>query len=201
MKTRFFLVLIIVFSVNGVLLSQSGWKLDKDEDEVRVYTRSTPRTSFKEFKAETIVKAPIEKIEYLLDRFEVFPEWQANMDSVALLEVPDDSSRILYFQSGLPWPISDRDFIFKQIKHNDAVNNTLTYQNICMPYRLPEYRGFIRIQVAQGYWRISRKGDITEIIYQWAGDPEGSIPGWLVNTFIVDGPHETLSNLRGLLNE
>ena len=33
---------------------------------------------------------------------------------------------------------------------------------------------------------------VTEIIYQYQGDPGGSIPGWVANLFIVDGPYKTL---------
>ena len=36
----------------------------------------------------------------------------------------------------------------------------------------------------------------TQVYHQFGGDPGGSIPAWIVNMFLVDGPYKTMLGLQ-----
>lgn len=57
--------------------------------------------------------------------------------------------------------------------------------------------GFIRIKEIRGQWLIKFiDNENCKVTYQFMADPEGFLPGWVVNLFVVDGPYKTLKNLQ-----
>lgn len=62
---------------------------------------------------------------------------------------------------------------------------------------LPEQKGFVRVSKVDGLWSLTPKavGEI-EVVYQVHGEPGGSVPSWLANSFVVDAPFNTLKALR-----
>ena len=171
-----------------------SWRLDKDSDNIRVYTRLVHGSDFREFKAEMQVEATLDQIEKILDDHEHYTLWQANMDSASLVNWVGNDVKLLYFQADMPWPITNRDFVFEQTKKKD--DNTLIYSNSSKHSELHQNSGFIRVKSADGFWKFTQNGTRVDVLYQWKGDPEGAIPAWVVNIFIVDGPHKTLLNLK-----
>ena len=67
------------------------------------------------------------------------------------------------------------------------------------PNNLAEKKDVVRIRNAEGKWIFEdlKNGHI-RVTYQFYGDPEGNIPSWIINLFIVDGPYDTLINLRSM---
>ena len=69
-----------------------------------------------------------------------------------------------------------------------------------MPDYIPEKKNYIRLKEAEGFWQIKEiEENKISLIYQYYGEPGGSLPAWLVNMFIVDGPMDTLTNLKKML--
>ena len=68
-----------------------------------------------------------------------------------------------------------------------------------VPDYIPEVQGEIRVPELAGLWKLSPRGDgRTEGIYEMRGEPGGSVPSWLANSFVVDAPLETLRTLRAV---
>jgi len=111
-----------------------------------------------------------------------------------------DSSRIEYMTTSVPWPLSDRDVAFEfviSIKTDNYFEANLK----AVPKALPEKEKFVRIRNSEGSWIFNIiDGGKVEIIHQFYGDPEGNIPNWIINMFIVNGPYKTLLNLKNLCN-
>jgi len=173
----------------------SEWELEKNKNGIKVYTRQIEGAKIKEFKAVTTVTSNMEALGSIIDEVSEYTEWQANISSARILEQVNQNEQYLYFTTDVPWPIKDRDVVVYSKK---TINNgTLTYTLKGIPDHFKEDEDFLRIRDAKGKWQFVPKGNGKfEVLYQFYGDPAGSIPNWIINMFIVDGPYETLMGLK-----
>lgn len=179
--------------------TNSKWTLAKDKDDVKVYTRQAEGSKIKEFKAVTTVNTNIKTLETLIDKVNEYPDWQANIESSMVLKKVDQNAKYIYYTTDVPWPIKDRDIVL-QSKKTVSENGTVVYEIFSSPDYIKEKEDFLRIRAAKGKWQlVPMEGDKIEITYQFYGDPAGNLPNWLINMFVVDGPFETLRNLKGLV--
>lgn len=191
MKYILFFLLLAQFSF---LQAQKDWLLEKDKDGVQIFTRKLDHHKVKEFKAITYTSKSVSDLEKLIKDVEHYPDWVYSVSFGELLE-EDGDSRILYYIFDVPWPVSDRDMVIKSFKTQDEFGNLKFNINLVKDYK-PEISGYVRMKEVFGSWTFIPEGDNTKIIYQFYGDPSGNLPAWLVNMFIVEGPYETMVNLR-----
>jgi ribosome-associated toxin RatA of RatAB toxin-antitoxin module len=178
----------------------AGWNLRKDKDGIQVYTRDTEEKGMLEYRAITTIETSLERLIEIIHDVENYPVWTANCDSAVIYEVVNDSVRIEYMTTPVPWPLSDRDVVMEFVvtkQTNDYFEARLT----SVPDAIPLKENYIRMKESKGFW-IFRRIDVhqVEVIHQFYGDPEGNIPTWIVNLFIVSGPFKTLENLKELSN-
>ena len=65
------------------------------------------------------------------------------------------------------------------------------------PGLVPVSNDFIRMTQVEGEWIITSVNDSTcNVQHRFLADPAGSLPGWVVNLFAVDGPFQSMKNLR-----
>lgn len=184
----------------GALSAQKGeWKLAKSENGVKVFTRAVEGEKVKQFRAEFEVRSTLEKAMEILDDIERYPSWQDNCEDAELVKSIDDSNFIARYTSDTPWPFTDRDIVLR-FKRMPIENNRLVYDITNAAGAFPEQSGYVRIPQAGGKWEIVRRDDgMLAVSYQFSADPGGSIPKWLVNMFIVQGPHNSMVRMRELL--
>jgi uncharacterized membrane protein len=184
------LLLLMFISAPGN--SQSEWKLEKSGKGITVYTRQIPETSIKEFKAEITIKANIGDLEDALRHVEDHHEWMTSVESVAVLK---DQPEILQYNMHLPFPFTDRYVVLESniISKNGTCRVNLEYSE----FPPGEIDDRVKIEFLKGYWLFTMiDNNTTSVIYQFVSDPGGSLPDWLVNSFIVKNPYATLGNLR-----
>ena len=57
------------------------------------------------------------------------------------------------------------------------------------PDLLPVQEGYIRIHMADSYYKLTSKGpNKSHIHFEQHTDPNGSVPAWLSNSYLEDGP-------------
>lgn len=173
---------------------KSKWKLKKDKNEIKIYTRSKPGHAIKAFKGVTEIDAPMKKLEKIILDIPNHSNWMYNVVSSEVvyshatrpiqynvLKAPLIAKRDVIVQ----WHIvrkADRVILnFKGIKHDD----------------LPPQKGHVRIPLLEGKWELVNKGaGKTQVIYQSRGDPGGKIPVWIINLTIVALPYKTIMGLK-----
>ena len=188
---------VITENVNAITLADGNeWELRKDKNDIKVYTRSNANSGIIEYKAITTTHAKISKLIEIINDVENFPVWMPNCESASVIENINDSLRIDYLITDVPWPMDDRD-VALEVR---TITNTDKHYEVlikAVPKAIPEEENIKRIKIAKGKWELKRNDDNTiEITYQFYGDPEGNIPSWIINLFIVKGPYETLLNLK-----
>ncbi len=201
----FLLISSYINVINGnpiVNMDDSGeWELRKDKGGIKVYTKEHKEDDILEYKATVVINTDIEKLIHIIHDVENYPSWTANCQSAEIVEVLNDTTRIEYLTTAVPWPLTDRDVVlqFQVVKQTDVYFEAMLNSK---PEAVPENDKHTRIVISQGNWIFKKINDSqVEIEHQFLSDPGGGIPMWIVNMFIVSGPYKTLLNLKELCEQ
>ena len=106
MKYSFLLYFLLIFLSPP---QKDDWKLEKDKDGVKVYTRIPPGEKYKEFRAITILEGSTTNAVALLGDIEVAPDWYVHVKQASVLEQINSQQSIVHIELNLPFPADDRD--------------------------------------------------------------------------------------------
>ncbi len=197
-KNFFFLIFEILISIHLSNAQDNEWKLAKNKDGITVLTFFSKDSNIIGYMATMTVKETnINNIIKIIDNVNEYQNWVENLKYAKTLKKINTNERYDYYLIYLPWPFEHRDIIFHQT--TKMVNGTIIINLKSVQNYIPKKEKITRINYASGYWKIipEKKGTI-KIIYQLSFDPEYNFPEWVLKLFIVDGPYQTLLNLRNL---
>ena len=174
---------------------QTDWKKAKEKDGILIYTRTYEENDLKEFRAHMSIEARFETIVALITEASHYPNWVYKVSTCEVLEDQLPRTSKTYYTVAMPWPLKNRDGVTTSTVLQKA-NGHVVVRQTDAPEHLPEKEGYVRLKQVDTTWTIEDKGDGNiSLIYQSLADPDG-VPNWLVNLFLLDGPQETLKNLR-----
>jgi len=173
---------------------EDEWKLKKDKGGITIYTRSVENTNINEFRAYSKINSSAETIFNIILDVENYTKWIEDVNYSEKLY--QEENRIgMYYQLGLPWPIKDRDITLISV-FEELPDGSILFQLSNSSSLKEEDEDFIRIKEIRGHWLIKPiDKENCDVTYQFLADPEGSLPAWVINIFVVDGPFKTLQNL------
>lgn len=178
------------------LHAQESWDLAKENDGVKVYTRTNKVMSFKEFKATMTVKAKVQDFVSVLFDVDGLTSWGYNISESKLLERPNDTIQIYYAVAKAPWPYKDRDGIYKNTFDWDKNSGSLTVEIELLEDERELSNSFVRMD-GYGFWKVEEiSANELKIDFQMQVDPGGSIKAWMANMFVTDSPFKTMTGIR-----
>lgn len=182
-----------------LLFGQEKWELALDKQDIKVYTRTRAGSSVKEFQAHTEIQASLTSVVAALQDYQQHPQWMYQIASAELLDKADEQNTMNRYVLKLPWPFKARDLItsakFEVVNPSKKVRLLLNSQ----PGYIPETEKHVRMNKAGGSWEItSLSSEKVKVVYEYYAVPQ-SVPAWVVNLFIVNGPYETLLELKSIL--
>jgi hypothetical protein len=181
-------------------MNSFSWELEKNKNGIKIYTRSTDQSRIKEFKAITTVNAKRIRVAEIIARITDYVNWYPDCSDAKILEEISSTERKVYYRIDLPWPTADRDIIMNlKVKVNNEKKETLLLFTQSSGGK-KKVDGVVRMTFAKGYWKLVTEGSQTKVHYQFIADPGGSLPDWIINMFLVDGPYDTLVALKKKLN-
>ena len=206
--TFILLTILIVFINSQELVAEAGtakdssdWKLRKDRNGIRVWTRDHKKEGILEYLSKITIETNLETLIDIIQDVDKYPDWTENCETASTHKILSDTSRIEYMTTKVPWPLEDRDVAMEFV----VVKNSDTYFQANLtsaPEAVPLSDDYLRIEISQGSWIFKKKDDNrVEVIHQFLSDPGGNIPKWIVNMFIVSGPYKTLDNLKHLCSK
>lgn len=176
--------------------SNNPWKQRLDKDGITVHTRISESNDMIEFRAIAVINAPISQLITIMNDVQNYPKWIADIKQAKTLLTKSDSTRYDYFEIEVPWPFSNRD-ISELVLHRYIDSTQYLLLSTNKPDFISKNEGVVRINKAKGLWLLQTIGTKrTKVIYELSSDPGGYIPLWVINLLIVDGPFQTLSNLK-----
>lgn len=189
----YFLIISILTCL--IVQAQKDWELVEDEDGIEVYIKDNPLSEFKAFKGLTFLKTDFESIHKILTDHSMHQEVFPNNAGAKLIEEKDGEYQIYYSLVDSPWPVDDRDGVYKTVF--DFQENTRRYHIKAIDGYVEEKPDVVRITQTISEWTLTRvsEGKI-KVEYEVYSDPGGSVPSWLANATIIDQPIETLLAIR-----
>ncbi|MFZ1784901.1 MAG: START domain-containing protein [Ferruginibacter sp.] len=198
---RFFHILLGLL-LTGNCFSQYNWKLEKNEQGIRVYAADVPHSDFKAIKVEATFTGDYTKLINILWDVSNFSNWIYHSKKSKLLQKRSANEYIYHTETLLPWPISNREAVIRVQFNTDSLPALLTITGTGLQGLLGKTDGLVRVNQYKASWRVTMPAPKTlQIRYEITLDPGGSIPGWIANMFVTRGPFETFVNLAKKLKE
>jgi hypothetical protein len=199
---KLFLVTAILFFSGINLRADSGWQLKKDEEGIKIYVKHIEGSAFKAYKGVTTVKdkslTDVLNVIFDIKNYNnLFPDASGSR----LIKKFDKYHNIHYLQIHTPWPASDRDNVTEIEAKISEDGKSAHVDIVSRPDYIPPEEDLVRAY-GKGFWELKEtpEGDVI-VTYQYHGNPGGSVPAWLANSFVISHPFETLKNLHKRLDK
>ncbi|MAR00138.1 MAG: hypothetical protein CMI00_06315 [Oceanospirillaceae bacterium] len=195
---------LVLLALAGLALpaQAADWdevRYDSDHD-IRVFTRKVKGSDLKAFRAVTQVSSTLTGLVALLEDAPRAKDWVFKCREMTLVEAISPTEAIYYMITDMPWPVKNRDSISHSRVTQDAVTGTVRVDIDAADGYMGAKKGYVRIREMSGYWLFTPKENgRVEVIYEAHADPGGGLPSWLVNSFVVDAPLNTLRGLQDLI--
>lgn len=195
--------LIIVFFTFFSWMSfnqEKDCELRKSAEGIEVYTCKMADSKINSIQSSFRVSASFSALAKALLDLENFHKWQYKIVKTEMLKWISMDEFIYRAELQTPWPVSNRDLIL-HVKMSATSNpNEYHFSAMGRPDFIPSRDGFVRVPVSEAHWyiKVLDKSNI-QVRHSILIDPGGSIPAWLMNLSLAEGPYETFRNLRAYL--
>jgi hypothetical protein len=190
-------VILIICLFPYCLRAQGNWNLEKDKNGIRVYTRQSGYSKFNEIKVECVMEGTISQLIAVIQDINLHVDWVYNTKRAYILNRISDSELYFYSEINATWPFRNRDAIAHMKILRDSLTKEIIVEVNSVPDYLPIKKDMVRIPMSKVIWKISNLNDKSiKINYYMGVNPGGSVPAWLINLFIANGPLESFTKLR-----
>ncbi len=182
----------------GVAMTDTeAWEEYGFEDGIRVWRKEVEGSPIVAFRGEAIVEASIPKIAAVLADAQRRGEWIADAKEAKDIRQFSPIDRIEYNRTGTPWPLLDRDFVYRTTVEADRVKRVLrVFIRSVEDERMPARSGIVRGELMHSSYLLTEAGDGTRVRVEIHADPKGAVPKWAVNLVQKGWPKATLEGLR-----
>lgn len=199
---KFLLILLAFLSLTSFHRQQNGseWVYEQSKKGIKVFTKKSKWGHLRDAKAVMQVAKTPEQMLKLLTDFDNYHTWMPRCSKSRLLARLSDSEFIVHMHFEAPWPVKDRDCVVRVKITKDAKTGIITLTQTSEPKYLKNQDDVVRIEQLVSTWKLIPKDGGTEIVNEYASNPGGNIPDWMVNTESVDQPMQTFENLQQKVN-
>jgi len=179
--------------------NEEAWEHVLEEDDITIWKKSVPGTSFVTFRGRGIVQADIYSVFAVLYDVDHKKDLMANCVDYRLLHYNSAGNVVVYNRIGSPFfLISDRDsviethVVFEPSQKRIVANFVKGDDKFFKPHS-----GAVRTKALKGMWLLQALDDgTTDLTYEASADPGGMLPSWLVNLATKKLPHRTIQAMR-----
>ena len=185
------------------LHAEEPWKLAKEGEGIKVFTRPVPGSAANEFKGIADIDAPIEVIMEVFKDIPSFPQWYGFCKEIKLLKHDTENHRVIYFVLKTMGPVKDRDFVADINDDFDKPSGKYTIiLNAVKEDIVPRQERYVRMTDISGTYDMTRmEQNKTHVVYTIKADPAGYIPAFIANIIQKDQPFLTLKGLKGMVQK
>ena len=177
--------------------NDAGWTPLEETGGVAVFTRHYEGSAYPEVRARGSVCATLPQLVAFVEDVAGFDRWIPDTAQARLLERPSAKSQLYYIRTSMPWPIKDRDMIYRLFESTDEASPLAIAVAIeGVPDYLPVDPHAVRMTGVNGRWRFVEEGRRTHIDLDMHIEPGGGVPAWLAKQRIVGTPTKMLANLQ-----
>ncbi|HET9240435.1 MAG TPA: START domain-containing protein [Oligoflexus sp.] len=176
-----------------------GWQKINEEDGITVFRKSFPDSEVKGVGGECIINASVGKILWVLMDNEHKGDWVDKFKSTKTIETPSDLSNIQYAAFSMPFPVTNRDFVYRyDFSVDESINAVIVDVKSVEHPKAPAKDSIgVRGVILHGRYVLQPKGpNQTFVKAEYLADPKGILPTWVVNIVQKNWPYKTLAGLR-----
>ncbi len=178
--------------------AKNGWEFLDEKDGIKTYRKSYATSPVKGVGGEAEIDAPISKILWVLMDHAHKSEWIDKFKEARTLEEVSPLVHIQYASFDMPFPVSDREFVYSyEFKVDPEINGVVVnVKSVDSPKAPPVADGDVRGEIVDGRYILIPHGDKTFVQAEYLADAKGSLPTWIVNMVQKHWPYKTLAGLR-----
>ena len=196
-RTFFLLTMIALIGSSG--FSQADWELQKDKKGVKVWTKDYPDSKFKQFKAKTKIKAELKNVVAVFLDIENMGLWYDRVEKVTMVEKISDMEGTYKIDFELPWPVKDRISAVRATLSHDPETDVVTVRTRYEDGIIKESDRLVVTDIHSEWVLTPVEDGYVDIFHKGYMHPAGSLPSWIANSGVKEGPVKTLSALREIL--
>ena len=195
------LVLAICVVGSSWASSFNGWNKIKEQNGVTVYSQKLAGSPVFSFGGKTIVNASAQKVFNVLMDQRYRKEWVDRLNLSKTLSKKSPYDYVLYQDFDLPWPVSNRDFVYHGKAYKDELGRVHLDMTSVQANNSPKSTG-VRAHLHKSFYILTDLGKgKTQIEVGINSDPKGLIPGWLANLIQRSWPLKTLKGIRAQIKK
>lgn len=196
-------ITIMVLLQAPFAVAQQDCVLKKEKDNLKVYSCPSKDAKLNTIKTELILEgATLDRLYEFLWDVENYVNWQYNTIEASILKKTSGTSMIYRTVVEAPWPLSNREMFTEIESDYDRIGKTLKITTRNVEYKFPNNEDLVRVPFSVGVWNATMSGSSTlKIVYTLTIDPGGSVPSWLLNMAIAEGPFVSFTNLKESLTK
>ena len=120
-----FASILLAFVLPSNAASNGDWQLEYERTNIKIHTRAVAGSKFLQTKAEIKLNVSAKLVLAKLSVSDRCWDWQARCKKSTTIKQISENESIVYAVINMPWPLSDRDFVFRSVYIIDAENKTI----------------------------------------------------------------------------
>ena len=198
MKFRpYYILVLICLLLQTTAHCQEDWKLKKDKNGIKVYSRKTPNFKFDELKVDCIFEGKISQLAAVILDVNNQYQWVYKTAKSKLLKQVTNADLFYYSEIECPWPFHNRDLIARMTITQNTSTKILSIVAKSVDNYLPSKKNLVRVKYSNALWTITPLNNAQfKVEYKIQIDPGDGVPAWILNMFATNGPYESFKNLK-----
>lgn len=173
----------------------ASWQLSAEKEGIKVYTRIKEGQKLKELKAVTTFNCSLDNMYNTFVDIQKMNAWYDTVEKVELLQKISATEGIYKIFFDFPALTGDRYSTIKASIQKDGKGNILVQTRyVDIPHQ--QENDYIFVKNIESSWKITGQRGQLLVEHIAFMDPSGSIPNWIFNSFLTQGPIRTLTNLK-----
>ncbi len=183
----------ITFFVNG---QETKFTFLKEKNGIKVFQRKSLTDGVNELLIQTTFNSKLSTIVEVFNDIEAYPQWVYKSNKSFLVKTIKPNEVEYYNNLDFPFPLHDRDIIIHNKIDQNKSNKILTSVSYATKGDISSLSNTVRIVDFNSKWTFTPLKDHIFGEYIIKSSPGGSIPIWLINLAIDEGPIQTILNLK-----
>lgn len=194
------LILVGALACTSSWSQENDWRLEKDRDGIRIYSRQVEGWNIREIRGVTQIDTRLSSIVAVIDDIGASRELVELVSEASLRDRESDTRYRVYSKMDMPFPLKDRDIFNQREIGQDDKTLAVTITDTATQGILPPQKGLIRIERSRQTWELTPtpEGPV-RVELRILSDPAGPIPVSLINAMSVNTPLDMLSRLKELV--
>jgi hypothetical protein len=175
----------------------NDWTLRREKDGINIYSRPSNCSKVNDIRVDMDLTGTVDQLAAILRDVSNYTDWVYSTRTAKMVKKVNDNEFIYYAEVGTPWPAANRDYYADLKITIDPASHSMNVVSVSMKDFQPQKKDLVRVPMSRGSWTVTTQsaGKI-HLQYILQIDPGGSVPAWILNSFVAKAPLETFSNLK-----